>query len=510
MRRALVPALVLVGLVSFAPLAAALSIPMPLHAVGDHWTYAITVTDAGAVVEEGERHVAVVARRVVAYHGQPRETFLVGAWENVTAGGETSRSQSTTAYDARTGAFLFTTTAGHDTVSAQPCEQMRYPVEDGKSWTTTCQVEDATSETLYVVAGGERVTVPAGTYDTLAVDLIGDLTARYWLAVESCGRAVAEFQQVNDRASYANLTKVSCTRAGAATPPGGGATPGGGPGAGTTTTTTTTPPTTGAPAPAAPPLPYPTLHGEEAWVFQANTSMGGEPYRVQTQIGVLRAWDTEDARDRKHRANHVTEFVGYYKGAEGFYLAPEGAFKVMTNARVGDGAVVTEEHEWYNNTPPFPHAYGLRREYAEPCAFVRWPVTPGTTWPIACSGTWWNTSASMQHRLPFTVTGEGRADAARVIQTRGGEFLAYPVHLTFAFDGEPARQRTIHYAKETCGPAQLSLDGRFSTALQSLHEYRCDGAGNMEPPRESDSPGVGAALLVAAAGALALVLRKRS
>lgn len=259
MRRAYVPSILLLAFL--APIAAGLTIERPGFHVGDAWSYEVTVTDGGALIEQGDRRFVVVARGPVQYHGTTRDGATVTQHENTTFAGETHARTSTAVYDPATGAFLFTRSGAYEIMTSTPCVEIEYPVDLGDRWTATCQANDITTETFYQAVGGERLVVPAGPYDTIAVDKVGDLTGRVWLAAETCGRPVAEYYQVNDRATFVNLTSVSCRPSdGAPVPPptpttSPGATPTGSP---ATPTSAPTPTPGASPSSAATPTTTPT------------------------------------------------------------------------------------------------------------------------------------------------------------------------------------------------------------------------------------------------------------
>ena len=210
-----------------APLAsAATTVTLPRWQVGDEWTYSVQLVDAGQLVQTGEKHVVVTARGPYAYGGGTREAVTLTTWHNMTGDPPASFSE---VRDAATGALLATQSGGEPMVAAEPCADLRVPRQYPMGWTASCDLGFGPVETHHSDVGGERLALPAGTFDALTVDSVGSDAVRRWYAQEACGR-VAEFSQVNEQQTWVNLTRVKCTAGTPATT--------------TTTTTTTTTPTT--------------------------------------------------------------------------------------------------------------------------------------------------------------------------------------------------------------------------------------------------------------------------
>lgn len=236
------------GFLILLPVAAALPLERPVLTVGDEWTYDLLVTEGSVVLEEGEQHVVVVAAGTPQADGTSR-TVTLATFENTTlANGTTTTSERLDVYDAQTGEWLASRSGGEEVVPDAPCPGIAYPLEVGDSWTATCTVGGVTSEDSYSVVGGETLAVPAGVFETLSVDRVGDVTARLWFAAESCGK-VAEQRLLNDQETRYELTAYRCASAEAAEAARGGATTTTGPTGGTTTTVQTTTTTTTRPTP---------------------------------------------------------------------------------------------------------------------------------------------------------------------------------------------------------------------------------------------------------------------
>lgn len=194
-------------LLLLVPLAAAATVSQPRWQLGDEWTYAITLVENGEVVQTGDRHVVVTARGAYAYQGASREAVTLTTWQNMS--GDPGHSYDDIR-DVATGALLATRSGGQTFTAVEPCGDIQYPLSYPKGWSTSCDLGFGPVETTYMVAGEERLTLPAGTYDALSVDAIGNDAVRYWFADAGCGK-VAEFSQTNDLQTYVNLTSVKCT-----------------------------------------------------------------------------------------------------------------------------------------------------------------------------------------------------------------------------------------------------------------------------------------------------------
>lgn len=217
------------------PLARAVSIDQPRWSVGDEWSYDIKLVENGQTIQTGDRHVVITQRGTFG----GRDALWFTTYQNMS--GDPSSSFADIR-DATSGALLGTQSGGSTLTATQPCHDTQYPLAYPKSWTVSCDLGFGAAETFYTVAGGERLTLPAGTFETLSVDAVGNDAVRYWFAQAACGK-VAEFSQTNDLKTYVNLTRVKCTPPASATPtatPAGAtptATPGPRPGTATVTPT---------------------------------------------------------------------------------------------------------------------------------------------------------------------------------------------------------------------------------------------------------------------------------
>ncbi|HET6404962.1 MAG TPA: hypothetical protein VFH78_09970 [Candidatus Thermoplasmatota archaeon] len=269
MRRA---PLVLLALVLLLPLAQATTVSLPRWQVGDSWTYEVVGVEGDRVFATAERHVRVVAREPFTYQGASYDGVTIATWQNASDG---TGFHYEDVRDAESGALLATRSDGQTLMPVEPCVELVYPIEVGGRWSGVCDMGAGEQETTYMVAGGERLTVPAGSFDTLAVDVLGSHSARIWLSDAACGK-VAEFSQVNEARTYVNLTSFTCASASspAATPTAGSSvTPGGGgPTAGTPTPSpgqlpaTTLTPAGATPTPSATPSPEVPFAGAGALV----------------------------------------------------------------------------------------------------------------------------------------------------------------------------------------------------------------------------------------------------
>lgn len=479
----------------FVPTASALTIEGPRYDVGDEWSYAVTVTENGAVVEQGDRHFVVISRGPVDHGGASREGVTVAQHENTTFDGEVDSSSSTTVYDAATGAFLLTRSGEHETVAVAPCVEIEYPVEFGDRWTATCQVNDVTTETFYQVVGGETLVVAAGSYETLAVDKVGDHTGRIWLAEGTCGRPVAEFYQVNDRATYVNLTSASCRRSTLDTPaPTPTTTPGVTPTSLPATPTSVPTPTPGA---AGKTLALPTFTDLDNWHWESTGIAGGT--RVNTTANVFAS-----ASSARFQGNvNVT--------------APNGttmlAYLVESSIDTANGAIRSEKVSPYVGRELLLAAgystFGERR-YDAPCAFVQWPIVPGRDWSYSCEGKIIDASVGGTDTA-FHVTGTGRALPTREVTTPAGTFTGFPVELSYRYSDGFSRTETRVYAAEACAYVQM-IPGPLG-GIDELRGFYCDATkqGELVPEEGPDRPTPGAAVgaLLAVAGVAALALRRK-
>lgn len=489
-----------------AALAATGPVPMPGYGVGDEWRYTVNVVDQGGVAEEGERRVTVVARGPVDYHGASRQAVTVATYENTTAGGETVSSASTTAYDARTGAFLFTRADGSDTVADEPCVEIDYPVAIGDRWTSTCTIGDVAVETMYQAVGAERLVVHAVPHDTIAIDKIGDLVGRIWIAEDSCGRPVAEFYQVNERATYVNLTSVDCLKGGTAPPP--ASTP-------ATPPTPSPTPTPGgggtAPRPQAPPLARPTWDTWDAWRYDRPWTAGGKAYTVRTGMSVTVDGSESDTRGRAHELDYVRRVDHIYEGDDTAGAA--AAYEHVWMERKSDGAWVMESTKPYNNSAPFGHGFETYRRYSDPCPMVKWPITPGDQWNIRCAGYEQNRTGKLQPLTWFNLTGFGYAGPVERLAVPAGTFDAYPVTFEWTDDLGNKGGETRYYAKDVCGIVRFSPDPYGRGPPVDLKEFRCQatGLGSLPPPDpDRGSPGAGLALVLGGLAAAALLARRKA
>lgn len=228
----LAPAAILIALL---PVASAASIELPRWQVGDEWTFTITVVENGATVQTGERHVVVTERGSFDLRGTTREAYTLSVWQNLTG---TPASSHQDVRDVLTGHLIATRSGAGTHAAYDPCADLAYPLEVGKTWTDACDLGFGPVETSYSVVGGETLALPAGSFDTLTVDAVGNDALRVWVSARACGK-VAEFSQANDLATYVNLTAFRCASA-LATTPTPTVTPGGG---GPTGSATPTPPT---------------------------------------------------------------------------------------------------------------------------------------------------------------------------------------------------------------------------------------------------------------------------
>lgn len=516
MRRALAAFLALL-LVLILPTVQALSVTRPAYGPGDSWRYAIEVTESGQRVGEGTREVVVHARGPFDYQGAKRDAVVVGTYDNLTVAGAATRTQTTSTYDAATGALLARTSEAGSELADEPCVEIRYPVQAGEGWTSRCTIDGAERETMYLPAGSERIVVGGRPYETIVVDYVHDTSGRLWLSPDACGRPVAEFSQVNERATFVNLTRVECQRTDAPaapspTTPTGGATVPTAPTAATPTPRPATPtPTTAAP------LAYPTLTEGDAWFFHANVTIQGKRYQVQTRESMGYVLNDSRAGKPPVPMDMVFHVDDLYDGEIGFFSDSGWAFE--TRLRRSDGATLYEVASNYSTEVPDPAGPPTSRYYDEPCAFVKWPITPGTSWRIECRGFAEEppvlASEFPKNRRNFTLTGEGRAEPVRRVTVPAGTFDGYPVTISYRTSDGFARTETRVYAREACGliertPGMLGADQR-----DTLSSFRCQALGTGSyvpptPPTGTDTPGLGAAFVALALVAAALVAKKRS
>lgn len=515
----------LLALLLLVPLASAITITRPAYSPGDHWDHQITVVEGGRVVGEGERRDAVLGEADIVHGGATRRVIQVGTFENLTVDGQRTSRRVTTSYDTQTGAFLQSTTQDGDRIAAEPCLQIRYPFEYPGGWTTRCTIDGAEVETQYMVAGGERLVLPAGAFDTISVDHFGDEgSGRLWFAQETCGRPVAEFEQTNDRATYVNLTGYACRSTAPASPPPtspGQTTP---PPA-TTPSPTARPLTTPAPAGATPtpaqptssaPLAYPILTEGDAWFYHANITLQGKRFQVQTREVVQLALNDSRYAQPDTPMDTLFHIDELHEGAIGSFSESTWAFE--PHYRRSDGALLYETARNYNTKVPDPAGPPTTRSYDVPCIMVKWPITPGTTWRIDCRGRAEEppvlASEYSTNFRNFTLTGEGRAEAVRRVTVPAGTFDGYPVTLSYRTSDGLSRTQTLVFAREACGvveriPGFLATDQR-----DTLSSFRCQslGTGTYVPPTPgtSEAPAAPFALVALGVVAAALLAKKRS
>ncbi|MGB0652790.1 MAG: hypothetical protein ACPGQL_06275 [Thermoplasmatota archaeon] len=180
--------------------------------VGDHWLRETVIEAAtqGVTSVTEER----VAAQAASAPGTSGPAWLVERVTNVTYGSFTSFTDTKEWLDQETGAVVATdqqwailgtgnSVHGNAThVYESPCLRMRFPIDVGSVWTATCRwrVDQHDTNTSKVVglyenvevAGYDRITVPAGTFEAyrLEIDREDDGVAQRvlsWWSPEACG-----------------------------------------------------------------------------------------------------------------------------------------------------------------------------------------------------------------------------------------------------------------------------------------------------------------------------------
>lgn len=480
-------------------MAGALTLERPAFAVGDSWTYRVTVTEGGATVESGETKVAVVAHGTHA----GRASFTLASWTNLTGASGPVRRESVEVRELATGHLLGTGPTVADVALAEaPCKDVQYPMAYGDAWTYDCTMRGGRTERTYQVVGGETLVLePYGDVEALTVDWYGDDGAsRLWYASEACGWRVQERTQVNDRIEMTSLTGSRCSLADHAPPPGTTTT--------TTTrptTTTTTPPTSGGTTtitvpPGGAALPFPTHTRGDRWVYDANLEAGGRTYKVNSTI------QANDPVDHKLPDGRAVEGRAYLR-EDGVRLADGRDAFVRSHLTLSrQGAVLVERQEAPRTAIEGLFAPNLTIAYDAPCSQVPWPIVPGSSWDVRCPArlTLEGTNSTL------VVTGKGSAGAVRDEKVGDRTFRVHPVTLDLRYGDLFTRKQTVLFSADAC----WFVHAKPGTLTQedTLREFSCKATGQGEGRRGSETPGVGTAALLAlgAASALALRASKRS
>lgn len=218
-RVAVATALAILLFAGLVPTGTAQSDPWTL-APGDTWTYR-GVWTYGETSMAAEETREVEAHETIDVGGEPMAALRVGS--TFFMGDETggTRTEDQTWVDPTNLALLRSWNRARPTVGGEeqpasetlttydePCEQYVWPLVVGERWTRTCTKhhsdpqragggESTVAETTVAeVVGSERVTVPAGTFETVVVRRTTDEgTLREWLSAEACGvvRATMDF-----------------------------------------------------------------------------------------------------------------------------------------------------------------------------------------------------------------------------------------------------------------------------------------------------------------------------
>ena len=277
------PLVLMAAALLLVPLASA-KVERPTPTIGDHWETVSTVPGPDGGEQEAVARDTVTAFESVTIEGQAYDAVRTEMFTNSTTGsGEFSMTMSShiTSWTRRSdGAALRTVSrmtyggfAGipasemtSETTYLEPCLHMQFPMDVGDSWEVDCQTRTTTSssfpgqpatdttvnETYRVrVLRAERVTVDAGTFDTLVTEWNstsegGSTTYYQWYAPAACSNVRTAFDEEGLNMST-ELRAFRCASPGSFSAGGStSATPSGTPAGGTTPTATGTPPAGGA------------------------------------------------------------------------------------------------------------------------------------------------------------------------------------------------------------------------------------------------------------------------
>lgn len=250
--------LLVLAILVLSPLAAAsASLAQPTWTAGDSWTRATQFPRSDGTLVNGTLTDVVVGRESASAGGS------FDAW-NVTSyrqtSGEATSSFDVTWYRASDLAKLRVFNGGNTSYETtysldEPCRELQFPLEVGKTWATTCVFHgsdgnDMTIPSTWKVDREEDVTVPAGTFHAVILQQVepSGYVSSWWWGAAACSFVKSLVTDPQGKTVESNvLTAYRCANAPApatptpaSTPPASSTPAGSTPPSGTTPTTTST------------------------------------------------------------------------------------------------------------------------------------------------------------------------------------------------------------------------------------------------------------------------------
>jgi len=207
-------ALALLALVLLLPLAGA-KLGAPVLTVGDFFEIRDTIGSDHSPTQSRTFRDTVEARETIVVNGTSYDAVRIGTTFVGAQGAGQTIQRWVRASDGASIRERASITVGNRTEVSEstydpPCAQVRFPLDVGDAWTTSCVRTQGGASTRvnasYRVVRQERVRVPAGTFDAFVIEVAqegsGSTAVQTWQARETCGLAKAYSAQPGYNDTY--------------------------------------------------------------------------------------------------------------------------------------------------------------------------------------------------------------------------------------------------------------------------------------------------------------------